>query len=472
MFTESRSLQQQRQQLAAAAPVCWAAFVSFSFLLYLKALKQLFSLITSSASPLGRDNLSVSPSERRLSSSSSSSSSSRSRSSGSRNKRRRKRNWVLNRWPHLLHQRKGSVSRSSKSGVPEGALNAASGSSAAEPRRREDHRGCALEGCPPVLIAHRGGQAEAPENTLHAFRYALEECGCDMIELDVWVTRDGHLVVVHDDELLRVCGVDQRVSETNLADLPLLLPSEEIERLGAFFEFYPQFSGFPRPFGSQKIPTLEEVYAAFPEALMNVDLKGPFDPAVVRHAVALTRKYKRERQTVFGGFMQKKLHAIKREMPEALVATGPLRSLLLLAAYYVGLLPFFPIWEDAFEFPVSYAYLQREALQGAAERRQLLPRCLQFLYADARARFKAWLSFTLLTNRGFLGALKRRGLLVLGWVANTEEEYEQALFKMGCHGVMTDRPKHFRDYLEARFKATRVEGAPSKGIKQEDKKTS
>ncbi|KAL8449631.1 hypothetical protein Emed_002886 [Eimeria media] len=380
--------------------------------------------------------------------------------------------WFLNRWPHVLHQRKGPC----KSGAPSGGPRAASSSTGAEPRRREEHWEGPLEGPPPLLIAHRGGQAEAPENTLHAFRYALEECGCDMIELDVWVTKDHHLVVTHDDDLQRVCGVDQKVSETNLADLPHVLPSAEIEKSGAFFEFFPEFSGFPRPFDSQRIPTLEEVYAAFPDALMNVDLKGPFDAAAVTQAVALTRKYKRERRTVFGGFMQKKLNAIKKEMPEALVATGPLRSMLLLVAYYIGLLPFCPIWEDAFEFPVSYAYLQREALQGVAERRELLPRCLHFLYADARAHFKAWLSYTLLTNRGFLEALKRRGLLVLGWVANTEEEYDDALFRMGCHGVMTDRPKHFRAYLEARLNANdkggAPQGAPSKGSKRETKKTS
>ncbi|KAL8445426.1 hypothetical protein Emag_005112 [Eimeria magna] len=380
--------------------------------------------------------------------------------------------WFLNRWPHVLHQRKGPPS---KSGAPSGGPHAASCTLGAEGRRRGEHWGGPLEGPPPLSIAHRGGQAEAPENTVHAFRYALEECGCDMIELDVWVSKDGHLVVTHDDELQRVCGVDKKVSETNLKDLPLILSSDEIEKKGAFFEFFPDFKGFPRPFGSQKIPTLEEVYAAFPGVLMNVDLKGPYDPAAVSQAVSLTRKYKRERLTIFGGFMQKKLNAIKKEMPEALVATGPLRSLLLLVAYYVGLLPFCPIWEDAFEFPVSYAYIQREALRVAEQRRQLLPQCCRFLYADTRARFKAWLSYTLLTNRGFLEALKRRGLLVLGWVANTVDEYEEALFRMGCHGIMTDRPKHFRDYLESRIHADGNEGAPkgapSKGSRREAKKT-
>ncbi len=59
---------------------------------------------------------------------------------------------------------------------------------------------------PPLVIAHRGARSLAPENTLAAARKALE-AGADMWELDVAVTADGELIVVHDDTLDRTCNV-------------------------------------------------------------------------------------------------------------------------------------------------------------------------------------------------------------------------------------------------------------------------
>ena len=54
----------------------------------------------------------------------------------------------------------------------------------------------------PMLIAHRGGSLEAPENTLAAFRHAIE-VGAKYVELDVQMSKDGVLVVIHDDTLDR-----------------------------------------------------------------------------------------------------------------------------------------------------------------------------------------------------------------------------------------------------------------------------
>lgn len=65
---------------------------------------------------------------------------------------------------------------------------------------------------PPLVIAHRGASAEAPENTLAAFRRALA-LGVDGIELDVQVTRDGAPVVFHDDSLRRLTGRPGRLAD-------------------------------------------------------------------------------------------------------------------------------------------------------------------------------------------------------------------------------------------------------------------
>ena len=73
------------------------------------------------------------------------------------------------------------------------------------------------------VIAHRGLSGLAPENTLAAFQLAIE-LRPDMIELDVTWTRDGELVVIHDDTLDRTTDGTGPVSARSLAELRLLLP--------------------------------------------------------------------------------------------------------------------------------------------------------------------------------------------------------------------------------------------------------
>src|SRR5690242_159422 len=70
----------------------------------------------------------------------------------------------------------------------------------------------------PRIVAHRGASAEAPENTMSAFRRAWE-LGVECVELDVHVTRDGETVVIHDDTTERTGGRDRAVAAQTLAEL-------------------------------------------------------------------------------------------------------------------------------------------------------------------------------------------------------------------------------------------------------------
>src|SRR5687768_11164412 len=68
------------------------------------------------------------------------------------------------------------------------------------------------------IIAHRGASADAPENTITALKLGYEQ-GADAGELDIHVTKDGHLAVVHDADTKRVAGVDRKVADQTLAEL-------------------------------------------------------------------------------------------------------------------------------------------------------------------------------------------------------------------------------------------------------------
>jgi glycerophosphoryl diester phosphodiesterase len=116
----------------------------------------------------------------------------------------------------------------------------------------------------PLFFAHRGGSALAPENTLVAFEKGLSY-GADALELDVHPTRDGEIVVFHDDTLDRTTDGSGRVSGFTLDDL---------RQFDAGYRFTPD-AGATYPFRGQgvMIPTLAEVYERFPTARVNIEIK-------------------------------------------------------------------------------------------------------------------------------------------------------------------------------------------------------
>jgi glycerophosphoryl diester phosphodiesterase len=125
-----------------------------------------------------------------------------------------------------------------------------------------DHPYFALPG--PWLIAHRGGSRLAPENTLAAFDLAAG-LGAVALELDVRVTRDGAVVVFHDEETTRLSGQAGTIEARTL---------EEVRTLDAGFSFSPGGGAtFPFRAAGVGVPTLAEVLARHPALRLNIDAK-------------------------------------------------------------------------------------------------------------------------------------------------------------------------------------------------------
>jgi glycerophosphoryl diester phosphodiesterase len=123
-----------------------------------------------------------------------------------------------------------------------------------------------------LILAHRGASRRAPENTMAAFRLAAH-LGADGIELDVQLSKDGEVVVMHDDTLDRTTDGRGRVGD---------LPLAELRALDAGGWYGPEFAG-------ERIPTLAEVlHELGPRLVLNVELKtatlfgGGLEAEVVR----------------------------------------------------------------------------------------------------------------------------------------------------------------------------------------------
>jgi glycerophosphoryl diester phosphodiesterase len=125
---------------------------------------------------------------------------------------------------------------------------------------------------PVKVIAHRGYSKVAPENTLAAFKAAID-AGADVLELDVQRTKDGQLVVMHDHDIERTTDGKGAVEDFTL---------EQLKQLDAGGWFGPSFVG-------ERVPTLDEVLAlAKGRANVMIELKGrkaPLIPPLVSQAI-------------------------------------------------------------------------------------------------------------------------------------------------------------------------------------------
>jgi glycerophosphoryl diester phosphodiesterase len=253
----------------------------------------------------------------------------------------------------------------------------------------------------PVNIAHRGGKYLAPENTLIGFQEGLTRAGVDVLEFDVHLTADGHLVVIHDDSVDRTTDGTGLVREMTL---------QEIKQLDAGYEFT-ENGGKTYPYRDLGItvPTLEEVYQAFPKTPVNIEIKE--DQAGIEQALwqAIKEAEAENRTLVVSGKMS--VISRFREFSAGRVATGS--SIREMGAFIIWS-HLFPNWS----LRTSY-----DALQVPKE----------------------------IVTAGFVQAAQRSNLRVDAWTVNTEQEMCR-LLGYEVDGIMTDRPDVLNQALKRECK--------------------
>ena len=161
----------------------------------------------------------------------------------------------------------------------------------------------------PVIFAHRGASAHAPENTLAAFELALAQ-NADAIELDVKLSADGHAVVIHDPSLDRTTGSPGHVRDLSVQQL------RSLDAGGFFSEKY----------RGEKIPLLEEVFEAVGRrTFINVELTNYSTPrdSLVETVCMLVKRFGLQERVLFSSFFASNLwkaHAYLPDVPRGLLA--------------------------------------------------------------------------------------------------------------------------------------------------------
>ena len=153
------------------------------------------------------------------------------------------------------------------------------------------------------IIAHRGASHDAPENTLAAIRLGWAQ-GADAVEIDVHLSKDGQLVVIHDATLSKTAGLRRRVASQTLAEL----------------QSFDVGSWKHTRFAGERVPTLAEALATIPKGKrLFVEIKcGPqCIPAIAK---TFRASGKAASQVVPIGFGIETMRAIKKALPELEVA--------------------------------------------------------------------------------------------------------------------------------------------------------
>jgi glycerophosphoryl diester phosphodiesterase len=176
-------------------------------------------------------------------------------------------------------------------------------------------------------MAHRGDMANAPENTVAGFRLAIE-ARTDLLETDLWFTRDGHLVCHHDPTLDRMTGDPRALPDVSLDELKAL-------RIKAGTTAYTD----------EQVPTLDELLALTPpDVVLVLELKDPaFEFLDACRALADRIEDRLASNTVIMvSFHLERLHAMRRVDPRARIGfITPLNPLPVQDVDMIG--PYFPV---------------------------------------------------------------------------------------------------------------------------------
>ncbi|PFA68402.1 glycerophosphodiester phosphodiesterase [Bacillus sp. AFS015802] len=249
----------------------------------------------------------------------------------------------------------------------------------------------------PLVIAHQGGKLLAPGNTIEAFQNAAS-LGADVIETDIHITKDGHLVTIHDPTVDATTDGHGYVKDYTL---------KELQRLDAAYNFQDLKGDYSYRGKHIYVPTLEEVFQRFPHMRINIEVKddNPQERTeeIVQKLMALIEEYDMEDKVLIASFDQNIINSFETYSKGRVATQGgkqEARKFVILHKLFLRNL--YKTDVDAFQLPVQ---------EGNFD----------------------------LTQPILLSGAHRIGLHVHYWTINDPETMER-LINLGADGIITDRP--------------------------------
>jgi len=247
----------------------------------------------------------------------------------------------------------------------------------------------------PMVIAHQGGDGLWPGDTMYAFEHAVA-LGVDVLEMDAHITKDGEIVLMHDERVDRTTDGSGLIEDMTLDDL---------QKLDAAFGWSPD-GGQTFPFRGQgiKVPTLEELFKAFPDMRYVIEIKLTKTP-IAQPFCDLIHQDDMQDKVIVASFHDGAMQMFRDACPD--VATSASRGEV-----------------------TKFVLLEKVFLSGLVSPGY---EALQVPYDPSES-----LGINVLTNR-FVRDAHAKNLKVEPWTVN-DQALMQKYVEMGVDGLMTDRP--------------------------------
>ena len=283
-----------------------------------------------------------------------------------------------------------------------------------------------MQGAAPLNFAHRGGVTDFPENTLYAYAEAAK-AGADVLEMDVYQTKDNALVILHDLDVDRTTNGQGDVVDLTLAELRELdaaywfvagvgTPHDRPDTEYTFRGIATGAQSPPAGYSAEdfRIPTLEEALERFPDELLNLELKPDHDGVgnYEQLMAELLQRYGRSTDIIAASFVDEAANNFKAAAP-CIYSSVPFTQAFGLLATYQGTGAFPDVLEHiGFQAPPDTSQIGDQIPGNDA-----IP----------------------LITRDIVAASHAANLAVQVWTINSCAEMLR-MISLGVDGIMTDQP--------------------------------
>jgi glycerophosphoryl diester phosphodiesterase len=255
----------------------------------------------------------------------------------------------------------------------------------------------------PLVIAHQGGDGIWPGDTLYAFEKAVE-IGADVLEMDAHITRDGAIVLMHDEE------VDRTTDGTGLIENMTL---DELKQLDAAYQWSNDGSKtFPYRGQGVQVPTLEELFQKFPQMRYVIEIKLTQNP-IDQPLCDLIRRYDMQEKVMVASFHDEAMQNFREICPEIATSASrtEVRNFVLLGKVFLS----------------GFIAPKYQSIQPPYDPKESL-------------------NIPIMTER-FIREAHTKNIKVEPWTVDDPELMKQYI-EWGVNGIMTDRPDLMIEVLQ------------------------